>query len=266
MAAGGADRPATFDELISEALAAPFSGWDFSWLAARSPARGLPWSYGREVARRALLAETMLDMGTGGGEVLSRLAARSRHTVATEAWPPNVPIAASRLVPLGIPVVRDEGAADNMRQDGSERGRLPFRDAAFGLVANRHEAFRADEVSRVLAPGGAFVTQHVDFHSFDELYRLVGLEPPDQPESWLPIALRQVRDAGLTVQAAVRGEERYEFRDVGAVAYYLRVISWGIPEYSLDRCGAALRAAHEDPSQWPALVRQRRFLMIAVKP
>jgi len=68
------------------------------------------------------------------------------------------------------------------------------------------------------------------------------------------------------VQAAVRGEERYEFRDVGAVVYYLRVISWGIPEYSLDRCGAALRAAHENPSQWPALVRQRRFLLIAVKP
>jgi SAM-dependent methyltransferase len=256
---------AAYDELVAEALSAPFSGWDFSWLAARSPAGGLPWSYRSDVARLAVLADTMLDMGTGGGEVLSRLAVRSRHTVATEAWPLNVAVAASRLGPFGIPVVRDEGAANNMQQDGSSRGRLPFRDGAFGLVANRHEAFRADEVSRVLAPGGTFITQQVDYHSYDDLHRLVGLEMPDQPESWLPIALRQVRAAGLTVQAAVRGEERYEFRDVGAIVYYLRVISWAIPEYSLDRFGAALRAAHETSSQWPALVRQRRFLLIAVK-
>jgi len=266
MPARGADRSATFGELVAEALSAPFSGWDFSWLSARSSAGGLPWSYGSEAARRAAIADTMLDMGTGGGEVLSRLAARSRHTVATEAWPPNVPVAASRLRPLGIPVVRDEGAPDNVFQDGSDRGRLPFRDGAFGLVANRHESFQADEVSRVLTPGGTFITQQVDFHSYDDLYRLVGLEVPEQPESWLPVARQQVRAAGLSVQAAVRGEERYEFHDVGAVAYYLRVVGWAVPEYSLDRFSAALRAAHETPSQWPATVRQHRFLLIAVKP
>ena len=75
-------------------------------------------------ARRALL-----DMGTGGGERLSRLR------------------------PLGIPVVQDEGAPDNTGQTGNDRGRLPFRDGVFGLVASRHEAFRAAEVGRVLAPG-----------------------------------------------------------------------------------------------------------------
>jgi hypothetical protein len=58
---------ATFEQHVSEALNAPFSGWDFSWLAARSTAGTLPWSYRRDVVSRATAADTMLDMGTGGG-------------------------------------------------------------------------------------------------------------------------------------------------------------------------------------------------------
>jgi len=261
----------TFDELISEALAAPFSGWDFSWLSGRSTTGQLPWSYRREVARRAAGAGTMLDMGTGGGERLSRLAARAPQTVATEAWPPNVPVAAECLRPLGIPVIQDEGAQDNTVQDdtgegGTGRGRLPFRDEAFWLVANRHEAFLAAEVARVLAPGGTFITQQVDCHAYDELYRLVGLDVPVQPDSWLPLARRQVRAAGLTVRGAVQGAQRHEFHDVGALVYYLRVVSWAIPGYRLDRCAGALRAAHEAPERWPASFRQRHFLLVATKP
>ena len=257
----------TFDDLISEALAAPISGWDFGWLDWPQRRKGwLPWSYRREVARRAApLAGPMLDMGTGGGERLSRLPSRPPQTVATEAWPPNVPVAATRLTPLGIAVVQDEGAPDNVVQGDDDRGRLPFRNGAFALVANRHEAFRAREVSRVLATGGTFITQQVDFHGYDDLYRLLGLAVPAQPDSWLPLARQQVRDAGLTVQAAVRGEERHEFRDVGALVYYLRVVSWAVPEYSLDACRPALRAAHEASELWPASFRQRHFLLVAAK-
>jgi hypothetical protein len=65
---------ATFEQLVTEAHAATFSGWDFSWLAARSTTEPLPWSYRAEVARYAADASAMLDMGTGGGEWLSELA------------------------------------------------------------------------------------------------------------------------------------------------------------------------------------------------
>lgn len=257
---------ATFEQLVGEALNAPFSGWDFSWLAARSTAAGmLPWSYRREVASRAAAASTMLDLGTGGGERLSRLSRRPRQTVATEAWPPNVAVAAARLRPLGIAVVRDQGAPDNTSQIGNDRGRLPFADGVFGLVTSRHEAFRAAEVSRVLAPGGTFITQQVDFHSYDDLCRLAGLDVPQQPDSWLPLAQQQVQEAGLAVETAVCGEQCHEFHDIAAVVYYLRIVSWAIPNFTLDACAARLRAAHDTPQMWPVPVRQRRFLLIATK-
>lgn len=255
-----------FDELVAQATSAPFAGWDFSWLRPRSTAGSLPWSYSSIVADRAAAAETMLDMGTGGGELLSGIHPRPRHTVATEAWPPNVPIAAARLHPLGIPVVWDEGAPDNTDRVGEDRGRMPFRTGSFPLIINRHESFRATEVSRLLSPGGTFITQQVDFHSYDDLYELLGFDVPQEPASWLPFARQQLTDAGLRIQLAVRGEERTLLHDVAALIYYLRVLSWAIPEFSLEENMARLRAAHERPGAWPVTQRERRFLLIASKP
>lgn len=258
---------AEFDELVTEALAAPFSGWDFSWLARHSRTTPPPWEYRGRIAALATSAQAMLDMGTGGGEVLSRIAPLAPRTVATEAWPPNVPVAGRRLLPLGIPVVQDEGALDNLAQDGAaEHGRLPFRDESFDLISNRHESFLAEEVSRVLRPGGTFVTQQVDYHSYDELARVLGIPVPPGPETWLPLAERQIAGSGLIVSQTARGEERIEFHDIAGIVYYLRVVSWAIPGYSLPEYRERLRALFDDASAWPFAASQRQFLLVAVKP
>ena len=255
---------ATFEELVAEALAAPVSGWDFSWLTARSSSEDpLPWDYRAEVARYA--ARSLLDMGTGGGEWLASLTPHPPYTVATEGWPPNVPVAARRLRQAGIAVVQDEGSADNAAENPS-RGRLPFRDGAFTLVINKHEAFLAAEVSRVLAPGGAFVSQQVDTRTSDDLYDVLGLPVPEQPASWLPLAERQLRDGGLTVHRAVAGEQLDRLADVAAIIYYLRLVSWAVPGFTVERFAERLRELHDTPAAWPVTVRQRRFLVVATKP
>ena len=102
--------------------------------------------------------------------------------------------------------------------------------------------------------------------SDDDLYRLLGLRVLDQPASWLPLARRQLREAGLTVPVATAGEERQRFHDVAGIIYYLRVISWAIPEYSFDEYAGRLRELHETPAAWPVTIRQYRFLVIAAKP
>jgi SAM-dependent methyltransferase len=251
---------ATFEDLEAEALTAPFSGWDFSWLDAKTRNAPLPWHYPDEVARHAGTARTMLDMGTGGGEMLSTLP-RPERTVATEAWPPNVPIAANRLRPLGVGVVQYQGGPDNGAQLGAIPDVMPFKDGAFDLVINRHESFSAAEVARIMAPGGVFVTQQVDYGNDDDLYRLLGLEVPEEPTSWLPLAEEQVAGAALRTLTARTGTQLTQFHDIAAVIYYLRVVGWAIPEYSRER----LRAAWADQDRWPADVRARRFLLIAEK-
>ncbi len=258
---------AGFDELVTEALTAPFSGWDFSWLDRRSWTEPLPWDYGARVASLARSARTMLDMGTGGGEVLAGLPGRAPRTLAAEGWPPNVPVAAQRLLPLGIPVIQNEAARDNMDQNGADDGgRLPFRDGSLDLICNRHESFVAREVSRVLAPGGTFVTQQVDYHDSDDLAQMLGIEMPQEPDTWIALAERQVTDAGLVIEEAARAAQRIRFDDIAAVVYYLRAVSWSIPGYSLEKCRDRLRALHENPSAWPVVVSGHRFMLVASKP
>jgi hypothetical protein len=269
--AGRNSDVATFDELIAEAEAAPFSGWDFSWLRARSRSEELPWRYTTEVTALAEAADSMLDQGTGGGELLAGIRPLPARTVATESWPPNVPVAAGRLRPLGIPVVHCDAAPDNMSElaasaDEHRPGRLPFADDSFDLVINRHESFRGDEVRRVLVPGATFITQQVDYHSDDELYRLLGLDPPDSPQTWLPLAVDQLTGAGLQVTHTATGQAKQFFDDIGAVVYYLKIVGWAIPEYRLEAFLPRLRAVWQASDAWPWPATQRRFLVVASKP
>src|ERR1700683_1769243 len=90
-----------FDELIAEAESQQFAGWDFSYVKDRMVEEPLPWYYLVEVRERLNGVSTLLDLGTGGGEVLSQLAPLPARTFATEEYAPNAPIAARRLHPLG---------------------------------------------------------------------------------------------------------------------------------------------------------------------
>ncbi|NBE95548.1 class I SAM-dependent methyltransferase [Nonomuraea sp. KC401] len=103
----------------------------------------LPWDYAGMVRERLPGTASLLDLGTGGGELLASLAPLPPRTVATEGHPPNVPVARRRLEPLGVEVVAAGG-----------EGTLPLPTGAFELIVDRHEAYDPHEVRRLLAPGG----------------------------------------------------------------------------------------------------------------
>ncbi|BBP87889.1 hypothetical protein BsIDN1_15070 [Bacillus safensis] len=52
----------------------------------------LSWSYGSIATSLVQNAKSMLDMGTGGGEFLSKLRPFPTSVYATEGYLPNVPI------------------------------------------------------------------------------------------------------------------------------------------------------------------------------
>jgi SAM-dependent methyltransferase len=262
--------PADFDALVAEALAEPTEGWNFARFGGRMHSTHPSWRYWDLVAEPAASASSLLDLGTGGGEQLARfcerVAARPTLTVATESWPPNVPVAARRLAPLGIPVVQVEGAPHNDEQEPDESlGRLPFRDGTFTLVIDRHEAFNAREVARVLAPNGLFITQHVgsDYRDLHDL-----LDEPWTPSAPVDHALiaRQVAAAGLTVEGGGEAELVQTFADVGVLGWYLRQVPWAVPTVDVERDPGRLRAAHERiQADGPVHARQQQFWLRAGK-
>jgi SAM-dependent methyltransferase len=239
-----------FETLLTEAERTPTEGWDFTRLGDRLRETRPSWDYWAMVRALAAGASRMLDLGTGGGEQLARgCPNRPRLTVAAESWPPNVPAAARLLRPLGVAVVQTEGAPDNLTQALTQApdeagGRLPFRDGAFDLVIDRHEAFNAREVARALAPGGTFLTQQVGT-DYRELHELAGM--PWQPERPLTLAVltRQVEAAGLHVEASDEDVLVQTFADAGVVGWYLRQVPWAIPDFDVRRDRDRLLAVHE---------------------
>ena len=152
--------------LWRERYAEPTTGWDFSSFDGVIDTDDPPWSYD-DLARAALAgAASALDVGTGGGEVLLRLAdVLPDDTLATEGWAPNLPVATEALAPRGIAVVPYDSEHDE---------RMPFDDQRFEVVLDRHESYVASEVFRILRPGGVFVTQQVDGRDFEETHSLFG--------------------------------------------------------------------------------------------
>lgn len=254
-----------FGDLMVEARERPFEGWDHS-LDGRIITEE-PWDFGALVDAFAADTPDLLDMGTGGGEWLSRRRLPKR-SVATEGWAPNVPVAQARLSPLGVEVVAVDGAPDNVAQDRDlAGGALPFADESFHLVVSRHESYVAQEVLRILAPGGRFTTQQVDSHIARDFHRLLDEMSPPIAKFWdLNFAVWQIVKAGFTVEDQAQGAQIMRFADVGALAWYLKNLPFIIPDFSIDRLLVKLERLHDAKGEKGIEVRQPIFRITARKP
>lgn len=238
--------PRDFEALMAEAAAYRPEGWDFTFLGDRATMEPPPWDYAGRIRELLPGAGRFLDLGTGGGEFLSSFAPFPASCVATESYRPNVGVAARRLRPLGAFVVETEGAPENAAQrftrDGSAT--LPFRSGSFGAVIDRHEAFDAREVARVLRPGGTFLTQQVGPR--DELDLHDALEAPP-PAAALTVKgyVDQLERAGLRVVEAQEAFPVKRYADVGAVAIFFLSAPWLIEGFTLDAYRDRLRRLHD---------------------
>jgi len=260
---------ADLEQLLGEAETTATEGWDLGRLGDRISIRHPAWDFKEIVEEHARRASDLLDLGTGGGEWLSSLRYRPPRTVATEAWPANVDVAGRRLRPLGITVVRAEGAPDNAEQTpGETRGRLPFPSSSFELISNRHESFVATEIARVLVPRGVFLTEQTggDYGGFYDALELPRPARPDRP--WgLDLAREQLEAAGLRVVESAAGSEATTLTDAGAVAWYLRAIPWVVDGFSLERHRSNLEWLKQRiDAEGPITISQPSFWLKAEKP
>ena len=97
---------------LEEERQAHIKGWDFSHIVGRyTEQEDLPWSY-EALIRQALTPEQrILDIDTGGGELLLSLVHPHANTAATEGYPPNVALCQRTLTPLGIDFRPADGKA-----------------------------------------------------------------------------------------------------------------------------------------------------------
>src|SRR6266700_6183231 len=206
----------TNSSLYADLLAAyqsPVIGWDFSSMRdTRLSIHPEPkWNYQESVRTALYDIDTLLDMDTGGGEMLSSFQPLPPHTYATEGYPPNLQLARQRLAPLGVTVC-----------EGHDTRQLPFADNQFDLIINRHASYNPGELLRVLKPGQRFITQQVGSQVSLYLHALLGREKKDVAPWNLSLAVSALQAAGWHILYQAEEYPITRYLDVRTIVFYLK--------------------------------------------
>jgi SAM-dependent methyltransferase len=235
----------------------PFIGWDFSYLDGRMLEGQPPWSYSTRAAELMKQSKSVVDLDTGGGERFLKLRENwPPKVVATEHYLPNFKLATERLTPFGAQVLDIQIGDFEL---------LPFGDNEFDLVLNRHAGFNAAEVSRILMPGGAFLTQQV--HGMWAVDLLAAFDAKPQwpnatPEQYVP----RLQTAGMDIIDVRNWSGELTFTDVGAIVYYLKAVPWLVPGFSVEsHLKYLLKLQEQLEKQGELVFSARKYLIEAHK-
>lgn len=234
-----------------------FQGWNFAYIKERIEEEALPWDYKQILSEWLHKQERLLDMGTGGGEFLLTLNHPYELTSITEAYPPNVELCQHILAPLGIQVKQ-------IFNDDE----IPYPDAYFDVVGNRHESFDLAEVHRVLKPNGIFVTQQVGGLNNKALSRLLNPDFVEITSSdfTLERTVEQAKALGFQVMMQAEYYPILRFYDIGALVYFAKIIEWEFPGFSVESCFDALCQLHDViEKQGCVESKEHRFLLVLKK-
>ena len=245
-----------FEYLLEEANNLRFYGWDWSVLAGRVLEKSPTWSYLDIVRNRMQFCKTFLDIGTGGGELLSTLRPFPHLALATESYPPNVSIAGSRLIPLGVHVIAVDEALP-----------FPFSSQSFDLIANRHAGYHPPDLYRILRPDGHFITQQVGGSNCIGLNQLIQEHAHFIYSYWtLKYATDELLSCGFVITDQREEYPEVTFTDIGAVVSFLKIISWQIEDFSTEKYFDQLVNIHNMIQEnGPLTIHQHRFLIEANK-
>lgn len=222
----------SFEELVADADAQPVR-WDFSYLDGRAVEDRPTWHYFDRVSAAAATATRMLDIETGSGNLLADLPSLPSLAVGTDAHPPSVREAGWRVRARGGHVV-ESGMA------------LPFRGETFDLIVSRHPVETSwSEIARCLRADGRVISQQVGPYSLREVSEWFLGPRPGGSQRDPELARRAAERDGLIVEVLELERPRAAFFDIGAVVYFLRVVPWIVPEFSVERFEPQLRLLHE---------------------
>jgi hypothetical protein len=226
-------------EWLNQEYAEPFAGWDFAYLKGRWEPEGKPpWDYAETVNGYLNSAASLLDVDTGGGEVLAGLLAASGFSgpiCALEAYAPNVPVARKQLASFGARVL-----------DISEQA-AKLEDDAFDLVIDRHGgSLSPEEIFRVLKLGGHYITEQIGEQTNRELRDLFNCDQvlmADRSHN-ADEASQVFRSLGFTIDKIAEHLDHVRFLDAGALVYYLKAVPWEVPGFTIQENSEGLVQLH----------------------
>ena len=160
--------------------------------------------------------------------------------------------------PLGVDLRDTSGDPDNVN--------LPYGNATFDLVINRHEWYVPGEVFRILRPGGHFITQQCG--GYGEVDLIEYFKGKIEPMDWTAaIASRQLDESRFEIIDSQEIYPEYSFLDIGTVIYTFKAIPWLLDDFTVEKYRDRLLAMHQHIQEHGCFtVRDQRFFVDARRP
>jgi len=236
----------------------PFEGWDFSHIKGRFKEGDPDWNYKSTAKKLIKKSNSVLDMATGGGEGFSEILSvfNPKKAIAIEGYKPNVSVAGKNLQKHGVKVIYS-----------NEAKKLPFYKGDFDLVLNRHGGLapNLNELARIIAPGGIFLTQQVDGRNLKDLMKEFGVKPKWEFNT-LSNVTKNLKKAGFEIVDSKVWKGKTTFKDVGALIYFLKAIPWIVDNFSVKKHLTILEKLQKRIQKKGKLeFTARRFLILAKK-
>lgn len=230
-------------------------GWNFDHLERRWFNEPLPWDYLQIVLKYLRDDMQLLDMGTGGGELLKKFNHPIQNTQVTEAWKPNVQLLKQTLAVDGIKVIENENEED-----------LPVADNSLDIITNSHAAFDAKLVKQKLKSNGLFITQQVGALNNYSLSRYLDHDyQVAYPDNTLINAITTFENLGFEIVEFAEYQPVMKFFDVGALVYYASVIPWEFPNFSVENKLPELQSLAKIIQQFGSIATNEDRFMLVVK-
>ena len=197
-------REAYSQEVLDELLAQVPSrqGWDFSRMnVLRQP---VPWNYHDLVVRFLRPTDSVLDIGTGGGETFTQLASLFGRGLGID---PD-----AEMIQLAVA----NSTSGNVRfRVGSAE--LEAVSETFDVILDRQAPFDLEAVAVHLKPAGYFITQQVGERNMACVRAALGHDttlPPVQRHAFAA--------SGLRLLAFLEYDVEYVVRDIESLLFWLR--------------------------------------------
>jgi len=179
-------------------------GWDFSQVKYTS--EGVGWEFYDEVVKRSSKTDKLLDIGTGGGEKVLKIAENFQLVAGIDVSDGMIKTARKNLL---------NSEVTNAGFFVMDAEKIQFPDRGFNIISCRHSDFSPTEIFRLLDEGGCFISQQVGEADKLNLKKFFG-----RGQNYGVKDGTTMRDYVEHLKAA--GFSRVETREYDATEYYER--------------------------------------------
>ncbi len=213
-----------------------------------------PWDYVSVVRDHLRATDTVIDIGTGGGERLLELSSDARQLLGVDPDPEVIGRARELAADKGVTSVHFETGTGTEILD------------RFDVVIDRHAPFATTVVHRLLRPGGRFVTQQVGEHNMKNVRESFQLEA----NAFAPISPEMFVKAGFIIERFDEYDVDYVIHDMDSLVFWLQALDVAHSDFggfdSERDADAINRLLSTSLTGDGVVTNEHRYLLVAAKP